>query len=409
MTTKKLTIKQSILWNTWGSLVYLGVQWLQTVLVARMLGYEDAGTFSLAMSITNIFYALSVYGMRNFQVSDIDEKYTSNDYVFSRVVTGAGSLLLCVGFVILNRYNFQQTVCITAYMIFKLSEIIFDVFSGFYQKRWRMDILGKSMTMRAVIMLCVFPGVMVLTHNLLYAIIAMSVGAFCVIFFYDIKKTRELEKIKCKMEIQKVRQLLVECFPLAIYSVLSTSIGSIPRYFLELYQGNEILGIYASVATPTLIVQMAATYIFNPMVTVFAECLNKKDKNRFVKTLSQCLLTIACVSAIALVGGKVFGRLGLSILYGEDIVRYEYLLLPLIVCTITTAGVWLFCGILTVTRNFKALLIGNGCAALCSIVLSVVMITRWGMQGATYALLLGNVVGIIISVYYIIRDIKKMR
>lgn len=409
MTTKKLTIKQSILWNSWGSLIYLGVQWLQTVLVARLLGYEDAGIFSLAMSVTNIFYALSIYGMRNFQVSDIEEKYTADNYVVSRVVTGAGAFVLCVGFTILNKYNFQQTICIIAYMLFKLSETIFDVFSGFYQKRWRMDILGKSMTMRAIIMLCIFPGVMVVTQNLLSAIVSMAIGVFCVILFYDIKKTRELETFELNVEGDKVLRLLVECFPLAIYLVLTTSIGSIPRYFLEIYQGSEKLGIYASVATPTLIVQMAATYIFNPMVTVFAECLNRKDKKQFVKTLFQCLIITATVSVVALAGGKIFGRIGLFILYGEGIVEYEYLLIPLIICTITTAFVWLFCGILTVTRNFKALLVGNGCALLFSIVLSMVLIPRWEMQGATYALLLGNVVGIIISVYYIIKDIKKIR
>lgn len=406
MQNKKLTIKQSILWNTWGSLIYLGVQWLQTVMVARILGYEDAGVFSLAMSVTNIFYALSIYGMRNFQVSDIDEKYSPGNYVISRIITGGVALALCVGFVILNRYDFQQTVCIVAYMLFKLSEAIFDVLTGFYQKRWRMDLLGKSMTMRAVLMLCIFPGVIWITDSLFLAIIIMTVAVFSVIFLYDMRKTRELEIIRFDINAGRIKQLLVECFPLAIYSVLSTSIGSIPRYFLEIYQGSEKLGIYASIAAPTLIVQMASTYIFNPMVTVFAECFNKKDKNKFLKTLKQCLIAVVFVSFIALVGGKIFGRLGLRILYGKSILDYEYLLMPLIVCTISTACVWLFCCILTVTRNFKALLVGNGCSVVFSVGLSIVLIPVWSMQGATYALLLGNLIGIIILAYYMAKDIK---
>ena len=113
-----------MLWNTWGSVIYLGVQWLQTVLVARFLGFEDAGIFSLAMSVTNIFYALSIYGMRNFQISDIDGKYTASNYVFSRVVTGLVSLVLCSIFVVINGYDFKKAICIIVYMIFKLSETI---------------------------------------------------------------------------------------------------------------------------------------------------------------------------------------------------------------------------------------------------------------------------------------------
>lgn len=406
MQEKKLTIKQSILWNSWGSIVYLAVQWLQTVLVTRLLGYEDAGVFSLAMSVTNIFYAISLYGMKNFQISDIDEKYTAGNYLLSRVVTGGGAFFLCTIFTLVNQYDLKQTTCIVAYMLFKLSEAFFDVFTGFYQKHWRMDVMGKSLIIRAVLMLFVFPTVIWITKDLLIAIIVMSVAVFWVIIFYDFKRVKSLEIIEYKKNAHQIKALLFECFPLGVYLVLSTSIGSIPRYFLEIYQGTEKLGIYASVATPTLIVQMAATYVFNPMVTVLAESYNKKEKDKFVKTLRQCVLTTIVVSVAAIIGAKIFGRLGLKILYGESVLEYEYLLIPLIVCTVTTAFVWLFCAVLTVFRNFRSLLIGNGCAFAFSVGLSIILIPVWDMQGATFALLFGNIIGILVFVYYIARDIK---
>lgn len=407
MKNKKLTIKESVFWNTWGSVIYLGVQWLQTILVVRLLGYEEAGMFSLAMSVTNIFYAISVYGMKNFQISDIEGKYSAGNYVLSRVVTGLGSLFLCSVFAIINRYDFRQILCIIAYMIFKLSETFFDSFLGFYQKHWRMDYMGKSMTMRAVLMLLLFPFVLWASKDLLLAIVMMAMAVFFVIFFYDLKNAHRLEEIQLLAKANRIWPLLIECFPLAVYSILSTSIGSIPRYFLEIYEGSEKLGIYASVAAPTLIVQMASTYIFNPMVTVFSESYNEKDKRKFLNTLWQCCLAVAGVSVVAVIGAKIFGRFGLRILYGESILEYEYLLIPLIICTITTACSWLFCGALTVLRNFRSLLIGNGVAAVASIILSIVLIPVWKMQGATYALLLGNVIGIIIFVCYMVKDINK--
>ena len=70
---KKLSMKQSILWNSWGSMFYLGCQWLLTILVVRISGVDNAGLLSLAMSVSNIWYSLAVYGMRNFQVSDTNE------------------------------------------------------------------------------------------------------------------------------------------------------------------------------------------------------------------------------------------------------------------------------------------------------------------------------------------------
>ena len=407
MQSKKLTIKQSVLWNTCGNIIYFGVQWLQTILVARVLGYKDAGIFSLAMSMTNVFYALSIYGMVNFQVSDIEGKYSAGNYLISRYITGIVSLLLCLIFDIVNGYSFKQTLCIISYMFFKLSETLFDVCLGFYQRNWRMDLAGKSMVIRALLIMVFFTITILCTKNLLLAIVIMTLAVFCVVFLYDMKNIRILENINCIKNIRRVRCLLIECVPLAIYLILSTSIASIPRFFLEMYHGSEQLGIYASVATPTLIVQMAATYVFNPMITVFSESYNKKDKNKFINTFRHCVMVIAIFSVVAILGGKLFGKLGLSILYGTDIIKYEYLLIPLIVCTITTAFVWLLCAILTVLRDFRALLIGSGCAVGVSIILSVLCISDMGMGGTTYALLVGNIAAIIVLVYCMRKDIYK--
>lgn len=169
MESKKLTIRQSILWNTCGSLSYLGVQWLLTVLTTRLLGYEEAGILSLAMSVTNVFYAISIYGIKNFQVSDTEDKYSSAAYLSSRLVTGFGSLCLCVLFLAVGGYRMYQSVCIFHYMCFKLSESFFDVCTGFYQKNWRMDLMGKSMVMRAAAMFVLFTVSVILTRDLQYA------------------------------------------------------------------------------------------------------------------------------------------------------------------------------------------------------------------------------------------------
>ena len=67
MEHKKISMKASILWNSWGSIFYLGCQWLLTVLVVRLAGVEESGILSLAMSVSNIWYSLAVYGMRNYQ------------------------------------------------------------------------------------------------------------------------------------------------------------------------------------------------------------------------------------------------------------------------------------------------------------------------------------------------------
>ena len=38
-------------------------------------GYHDAGILSIIISTTNLFYCIALFGVRNYQVSDVEENY----------------------------------------------------------------------------------------------------------------------------------------------------------------------------------------------------------------------------------------------------------------------------------------------------------------------------------------------
>ena len=69
------------------TVVLMFAQWLISVLLVRLGSFEDAGLFSLAMSIANVFGAVATYGIRKVQVSDIDQQYTQKRYLAAREET----------------------------------------------------------------------------------------------------------------------------------------------------------------------------------------------------------------------------------------------------------------------------------------------------------------------------------
>ena len=74
--------------NVFGNVIYLAAQWWMTIIVAKMsTGYSDAGTLALAITVTNIIYLIASYGMRSFQVSDVNNVYSHKEYVVSRYAT----------------------------------------------------------------------------------------------------------------------------------------------------------------------------------------------------------------------------------------------------------------------------------------------------------------------------------
>lgn len=407
MSEKKLSIQSSVFWNTVGSAFYLGCQWLLTVLVVRLSGVDAAGMLSLAMSVCNIWYCLAVYGMRNFQVSDTRQQYTNGSYIYSRILTCGAALAGCLIYTLIMPYDFTSTLCILLYFVYKCSEAFFDVYAGIFQKEWRLDYAGKSMILRGVLSLGSFCLLLKLTDNLCLTIGVMALLCLASILIYDIPTARKLTEIKLDTHFPKVKALLIECFPLVIYTLLSSAIGSIPRLFLERIAGTYDLGIYSSVATPTLIIQMGATYIFNPFVTLFAERYHERDKKGFLSALWKCILAVFAIAVIGIIGGKLLGFWGLNLLYGSEVAAHTDLLIPLILCTILTAFAWLLCGVLTAIHQFQGLVVGNAAAVAASIILSPILEQWLHMQGASLTLGLATCIEAIILLLYLVRDIRK--
>ena len=84
----------------------------------------------------------------------------------------------------------------------------------------------------------------------------MALVSWLVIFFYDIPRAKKLDTIKIHLKEKKNITLMAECFPLLCYQTMSSVIPTIPRLVMEKILGGAALGIYGSVAAPTMIVQM---------------------------------------------------------------------------------------------------------------------------------------------------------
>ena len=127
MENKKISVQKSILWNSVGSLIYLATQWLITILVVRLAGVDAAGNLTLAMSVGNLMYSIALFGMRNFQVSDIAEEFKNGIYIASRIITCIASVGVGIIYVLFMSYTKEQRWCIGIYCIFKASEALYDV------------------------------------------------------------------------------------------------------------------------------------------------------------------------------------------------------------------------------------------------------------------------------------------
>jgi Membrane protein involved in the export of O-antigen and teichoic acid len=403
-----LSLKQNMLWNALGSTIYLGCQWLCTILAVRLSpDLNNAGLLALAMTTAAIFYCVAAFNMRSYQVSDSVPVYTDGIYSAARILLFAAALLSCVGFSFIQGYSNKQLLIVGLYMLFKISEALADVIGGAAQKRERMDIEGKSFALRGILGTAAFALTLSLTGDMAWAVAAMSLATYGVIFFYQYRGTRKICNIQPEFDLRQARKLIGACFLLFASSILYNSIVSVPRLFLQSYHGEDALAIYNAVATPAILVQTLCAYIYNPLLTRFTALYKQKEIKKLNGLVGKCLLTICAIVLVALATCFTLGEWGIRLLYGAHMAKHANLLYLMVINTGLTAAVWFFSSLAIVIRRIKGLIAASVLGMGCCCLFSVLLIPSLNMDGTSLAGMIAQALEILLLSCYFYFILKK--
>lgn len=389
-------IKKSIIYNSIGSFTYLFCQWIITFIVVWIAGYETAGILSLAMTVSTTYTVIATFNMRNYQASDIKNKFSEKTYITSRIMTCLIALILTIVYSLLKQFKIYQLLCIIFYMIFKLSEALVDVIHGSLQKKWRFDIIGLSFFIRGLLTLISFTITLLLSKNILLSIIIMMISTYIFIYFYDIKNYKKEYKNLGNTNKNNIIKLLIICIPLVIYGFLFNYVSMYPKVTLENLLGTKMLGYYSTVATPALIIQVACSFIFSPLVSHFAELYNKNKIKELKKIMNKTNVIILLIGLLGLLFSHYFANFFLTLLFGKEISKYTYLFSGVIIVSTIIAIIWFLGTILTVIRDYKTLLLGASLSLITSMSLSKTMINKYRLNGINYTLIIAYLIQTII-------------
>ena len=346
------------------------------------------------MSINGIFSPIAQYGIYTYQTTDVRDENTLGEYVTFILGTNLVSLAFTFVYAALTcRPNALSIVLL--YGIYKSCSIVLDILHSYDQKKRRMDINGISMALQGVASIVAFCAAFGITGDLSCALIAMTVGVVAVGVLYDLPATKRLTSISLGITPQKATLLFMACLPIVVANIAYGSIPSIPRQFLSSFQGDAALGIYASVAAPVAIVQAGATYIYNPLISYFAEYYVRRDKSGFVRLLKLTVVGIIGIGAVCVIGVALFAEPVLRLLYGQTVAEHTYLMYPLVVSSLSIGTLSFLNNLFVAMRTSKSMLVTNLVALVVTLGLSVPLIMSFDMNGVTYALIVSCLAGIV--------------
>lgn len=394
--------------NFIGYSIYMGFQWLINIAVVRLLDYENAGTLSLAITITSSFFVVAHFNIRVFQTSDYNNQFSSGEYIAQRIINCAISMILCICFSCICGYDKSQLISIAFYMIFKLSEAFCDVFDGILQKNSRLDYIGYSYAIRGITTFLLFCVSLIVTRNIAISILMMAFGSLVVIFAVEMPWCTRYSSLFPVFRSKSIMYMYRVSIWVFIYYFLFNLLTIFPRGVLEWFWGNEMLGIFTSVAAPVFIIQLSATLILTPTVNLLTNFYSKRDKDGFVKVYWTSIFVILIICFALLSVAHFWGDWILVRLFGDSIAPYTYIFEPLTIITVLLVFSTLESNVLTVIRDMKGL-IGSALVGLIPCVIgSILFIPIEGIDGIIKAMVISFSFMVSITFMYILFKLKNI-
>lgn len=378
--------RDAIIWNMIGSMIMAFQSVIMLMILTRTLGLLDAGVFTIAYANANLFLTIGKYGMRNFQVSDVKGQFDFEVYKKSRLITSILMMVVSGIYVVYagnkNGYTLQKSMIIIWMCIFKMVDAVEDVYHGFLQQKGRLDIAGKAMTIRLVITITVFAITVIISNDLLFALIISTVATMALMIYLTQCSYKTVRVGEHKNGGSNVWKLLRLSFPLFLGSFLAFYIGNAPKYAIDSILSDELQACYGFIAMPVFVIGLLNNFIFNPMIHKLSVIWEQRKMGQFYRIVAEQIGVIVGITIVCIAGGGLVGTPVLSVLYNTDLTPYKMELIILLLGGGFLALSGFLVTVITIIRFQKYIVAGYGIVAFFAFYLSPAFVKQYAIMGA---------------------------
>lgn len=398
---KEVNTKKIYFWNMMGTLVYSASSMLFLMLVTRLTSPADADNFSIAYSIGQLLATIGMFQVRNYQATDILEKYEFKDYFMFRIITNIFMVISIGVYCYVKRYTGEKLLLVWIICLYKSVETFSDVAQGLFQQKERLDLAGKVIVYRTIISMGLFMLVAAVTGSVLAASTTLLISAIVCILIFDwrwIKNFTVCKILKSDWLNKKDRfvQLFLTCLPLFINGFLIMYIYNAPKDAIDQaiaagYLADGSQRDFNILFMPSSVLNLFMIFL-RPLITGLAISWAGKKYKDFYKSIGFIITGMAIFMLIVLFGGYLLGIPILSIVFGSDLTLYKKELMVLLLAGGLSSFATVFDNIITVIRKQHLLVISYIASTITTLIFTKTFVFDRGLIGASWSFLISLLV-----------------
>lgn len=401
-------LKKNLSWNTVGMIMYNLAIWAFSAMILRVLDAGAGGLYAVASSIGNTLYAGALWGMRSYIVSDNEGRYAREEYFSARVTAVAVSVLMLVPVIFLTRYSRQQNLVLITYTVFKAAEAMIELIDCFCQKEFHMEINAFSMIIRSLLYMPAFFLTLRISGSLASGFAVLTVLSVMVFIGFNLKRARQIAPFETAFIFSsRTGQILKNCFPIMVFELLASLIVAIPRLVYERIGSLPALGIYSSVYTFVIFLQLAINILIFTLAPYMAEAYHRHDKKEFRKYLVFLTGGAFGLGLAAEIATLLLGRFTVGLIFGKEAQPYYTYLYAGIISGVSLACTWIVSQIQVIMGHEKDQLYCSVVSTVSCVFLSRLLVSADDCGRMSLVLILTNMI-FILTAYVLSRRYQKI-
>ncbi len=359
--------KDDYIWNTAAGLLNAAEAVIMSMIVTRMTGLADAGMLTIAFAVGNLMMTIGKFGVRNYQVTDVESRFSFSTYLKTRIVTVTFMVITVAGYLVYANlclgYDRKKIVVILAICMIYTVESLEDVIWGYYQGRDRLDAGARMFCLRWMGIFVVFSIALYYTGNLAITLL-LCLGISFVLFILLLRlsyphicgeEDRLINPVIYREDIKEIGNVIKTVFPIFGISFLSLYENNAPKYAIDACLTDEVQACYGFVAMPVFVIGLLNNFVYQPTLVSMAVEWEQGRKKDFKRRIKRQMLVIAGISTICIIGAYLLGIPVLSLLYRTDLSSYKRELIILLFASAFLAVSGYQSVVLTIMRCQKML------------------------------------------------------
>jgi O-antigen/teichoic acid export membrane protein len=369
--------------------------------LSKLGSAQMVGRFALGLAVGAPVMMFINLGLRALQVTDARAEYSFWDYFSLRLITSAFAVCVIAAIAALGGYPLEAALVILIIGLAKGVEGVSDTIHGLLQKHERLDLVAISRMIKGPLSLAAIWGLVYLSGSIVWGVIGLLAAWSLVLLTYEAYSARRVlyltsdpihaEDKDLRVRLQVLGRLAWLGLPLGVVGLLASLNVNVPRYLVERSLGEAALGYYAAMAYIMVAGNMVVEALTGSASPRLARA-HVTDPAGFRRLLWRLLSLAAVLGGAGVLLALVLGRPLLALLYRPDYAQHVNVFIWLM----AAAGIGYVARVLvsgmTASRQIKAQAPLYGITLLATAAFSWVLIPRYGLLGAAWAVCAGMAV-----------------